>query len=102
MVDFNHPLAGKNVVYTIRVIRKVDDLNEKIKAFIEFLFRREFNFSVKDNKLIIEVEKELSKLVEMFKEKFKEVFGMELEVKEIEHPKTGKSAMQENSPKEAQ
>ncbi len=102
MVDFNHPLAGKNVIYEIHVLRKVEDLNEKIKAFIEFLFRREFGFSVKDNKIVIKVEKEYSKLVEMFKEKFKEVLGMDLEIKEIEPKKTGKLEQQENSPKEAQ
>src|SRR6056297_514428 len=30
MVDFNNPLAGKDVVYDIEVKRKVDDLNEQI------------------------------------------------------------------------
>lgn len=84
MVDFNHPLAGKNVVYEINVIRKVEDLNEKIKAFILFLFRREMNFSVENDKIIIEVEKEMSKFAELFGEKFKDIFNMNLEIKEIE------------------
>lgn len=85
MVDFNHPLAGKNVVYTIKVLRKIEDLTEKVKSFIEFLFRREMKFSVVDKKIIIEVEKNLSKFVEMFKDKFKDVLGLELEIKEIEN-----------------
>jgi FKBP-type peptidyl-prolyl cis-trans isomerase 2 len=84
MVDFNHPLAGKNVVYEINVIKKIEDLNEKIKSFISFLFRRELNFSVENNKIIIEVEKEMSKFAELFKEKFKEIFNLDLEIKEIE------------------
>ena len=84
VVDFNNPLAGKNVVYDIHVLRKIEDLNEKIKSFIDFLFRREFKFSVQENKVIIEVEKQMSQLVEMFKEKFKDVFNMDLEIKEIE------------------
>ncbi|MDO8627430.1 MAG: peptidylprolyl isomerase, partial [Candidatus Diapherotrites archaeon] len=32
-VDFNHPLAGKTVIYDINVLRKVEDMNEKISAF---------------------------------------------------------------------
>ncbi len=84
IVDFNNPLAGKDVIYEINVLRKVEDLNEKIKAFINLLFKRELKFSVKDNKIIIEAEKGTSKFIEMFGEKFKDVFGMDLEVKEIE------------------
>ncbi|VVB83652.1 Putative FKBP-type peptidyl-prolyl cis-trans isomerase [uncultured archaeon] len=91
MVDFNNPLAGKAVVYDVKVIRKIDDLNEKVKSFLNFLFRRDIKFSVdKENKkVIVEVEKNLSQFVEMFKEKFKDVMGMELEIKagEKEKPK---------------
>jgi FKBP-type peptidyl-prolyl cis-trans isomerase 2 len=83
-VDFNNPLAGKTVIYEINILKKVEDLDEKIKSLISFLFRRDFNFSVKDNKIIIEVEKNFSQFVEMFKEKFKDILGMDLEVKEIE------------------
>ena len=35
MVDFNNPLAGKTVVYNIKVLKKVDDLNEKINQTID-------------------------------------------------------------------
>jgi len=90
IADFNNPLAGKNVSYDINVLRKVDDINEKIKAMMLFLFRKEFNFSVDDKKITVEVSKEMSKFVEMFGEKFKEIFGLEVEVKEIagNSPKT--------------
>jgi FKBP-type peptidyl-prolyl cis-trans isomerase 2 len=84
MVDFNHPLAGKNVVYEINVIKKIEDLNEKLKSFINFIFRRELNFSVENSKVIIEIEKNLSSFAELFKEKFKDIFNLELETKEIE------------------
>jgi FKBP-type peptidyl-prolyl cis-trans isomerase SlyD len=87
IVDFNHPLAGKDVVYEVDVLRKVDDLNEKINAFNDFLFKKEFKFEVKDKKLIMEVEKQMSKFMEMFKDKFKEMFDLDLEVKEVEDKK---------------
>jgi FKBP-type peptidyl-prolyl cis-trans isomerase 2 len=81
--DFNHPLAGKNIIYEVNVVRKIENIDEKVKSFIEFIFRREMKFSVEGKKLIIEAEKELVKFVEMFKEKFKEIFDLDLEVKEI-------------------
>lgn len=84
IVDFNNPLAGKVVVYDINVLRKVEDLNEKIKSVIDFLFRMELKFSVQENKVLIEVEKQMSQFVEMFKEKFRDILGMEMKVREIE------------------
>jgi FKBP-type peptidyl-prolyl cis-trans isomerase 2 len=85
MVDFNHPLSGKNVSYEIHVLKKIEDLNEKIKSFILFLFRRELKFSIQENsKIVIEAEKNLAQFAGIFKEKFKDIFGMDLEVKEIE------------------
>ncbi len=83
MVDFNNPIAGKNVIYNIKVSRKIDDLNEKIKALNEFLFKQDFKFEVKDKKIIMDVEKSLVNFVEIFKDKFKDIFGLELEVKEV-------------------
>ena len=87
MVDFNNPLSGKYVEYKLKILRKIENLNEKIKAFIDFLLKKELKFEVKEKKLIIEVEKQLVKFVDMFKDKFKEVFDLELEVKEIESKK---------------
>jgi FKBP-type peptidyl-prolyl cis-trans isomerase 2 len=82
IVDFNNPLAGKEVNYKIKVMRKVEDINEKIKAFNEFLFRKDFDFEIKEQVLFLKVEKELIQFIELFKEKYKEVLGLDLEVKE--------------------
>jgi FKBP-type peptidyl-prolyl cis-trans isomerase 2 len=82
-VDFNNPLAGKTLIYKVNVLRKVEDLSEKIKSFIEFLFRRDLNFEIKENKLVVEVEKQMSEFVKLFSDKFKDVFGLELEIKEV-------------------
>ena len=84
MVDFNNPLAGKDIVYDVKVLRKIEDINEKIKSFNEFLFRKDFKFEIKEKKLIMEIEKPMTKFVEMFKDKFKEIFELELEIKEVE------------------
>ncbi|MCH8945735.1 MAG: peptidylprolyl isomerase [Nanoarchaeota archaeon] len=82
-VDFNNPVAGKTVIYNINVLRKVNDINEKTKAFIDFLFRKDFKFKIDNKKLILEAEKNLVNIVEAFKDKFKEILGLELEIKEI-------------------
>jgi hypothetical protein len=82
LVDFNNPLAGKEVIYTIEVKRKIEDINDKIKAFNSFLFKKDFKFEIKDKKIIYESEGDFKKFLEMFKDKFKEIFGLELEVKE--------------------
>lgn len=81
IVDFNNPIAGKNVVYDIKIIRKIDDLNEKTKSFINFLYGKDFVFKIDGKKIIIEVDEKLSKFMELFKDKFKDVLDLDLEVK---------------------
>jgi len=87
MVDFNNPIAGKTVVYDIKVLQKIEDINEKIKAFSEFLFKKDLQFEIKETKIVMQVEKPLVKFVEMFRDKFKDIFNLELEIKEIEEEK---------------
>jgi FKBP-type peptidyl-prolyl cis-trans isomerase 2 len=82
IVDFNNPLAGKDVIYKIKILRKLDDMNEKIKSFIEFLFRKDLKFSVENKKLIIEVDKPLINFANLFKDKFKDILEMEVEIQE--------------------
>ena len=80
MVDFNHPLSGKNVIYDIKVLEKVDDLNEKIKSLNEFFFRSDPKFTVKEENLSVVLLKGMKKFAEMFKGKYKEILGLNLEI----------------------
>ena len=84
MVDFNNPLAGKTVVYDIKILRKIDDLNEKAKALSEFFTKKDFKLEIKDKKLTIYADKQFSQFLILFKDKFKEILDLELEVKEVE------------------
>ncbi len=55
-VDFNHPYAGKHLVYEVEIVEKVEDPIEKVKAMIELRLPR-----VDPNKVAIEVgEKEVT------------------------------------------
>jgi len=80
ITDFNNPLAGKIVTYKLNVKRKVTDINEKAKAIIEFFTKKEFPFEIKDEKLIIQAEKQFSQFFNLFKDKFKELLGLDVEV----------------------
>ena len=69
--------------YKIKVLKKVEDLNEKVEALNKFFFSRKLKFEIKDKKLIFEVEKKLLPLVNLFQEKYKDLLGIDIEVKEL-------------------
>jgi len=83
ITDFNHPLAGKNVLYEINILKKIDDINEKTKSLIKFFTRKDFKFEIRDKKLIIEADKQFGNFFLLFKDKFKEILDLDLEIKEI-------------------
>lgn len=39
IVDFNHPLADKDIILTFEVIREVNDINEKIVGLLSFIYK---------------------------------------------------------------
>jgi FKBP-type peptidyl-prolyl cis-trans isomerase 2 len=84
MIDFNNPLAGKTVVYYIEVRRKITDINEKVRALNDFLFRQDIDFTVEGKKLTLKTDKKMRGLAEMFKDTFKEILDLDLEVVEVE------------------
>ena len=80
-VDFNNPLAGKDITYNYTIKRKIDDDKEKINALQDFFFRQRFEFEIKDKKVIFK-KPEINPFIDIFKEKFKEMTGLEFEVEE--------------------
>jgi len=87
IVDFNNPIAGKNVVYELKVKRKITEQEEKVKALMLTFFKKEFPFNIKEKKLILKAKPEEKKFIKLFSEKFKEILGLELEVSEEENTK---------------
>ena len=62
MVNFNHPLAGKEVTYSYRVVRKVTDQKEKVSAFLSAMLRlpaEAMKIEVKDNAATVTIPGEL-------------------------------------------
>lgn len=80
LVDFNNPLSGKTVVYKYKITKKIEDQNEKITALQDFFFRKNFDFEVKDKDLIIKVDKNMQKFVEMMAKPFEEILGLKVKV----------------------
>ncbi len=102
--DFNNPLAGKIIIYDFTIKRKIESREEQIKAVMNFFFNQEFKFSLEENKVIIEVDKDKPEqanmviMVEMLKERFKEMLKMEIEIKtkEKESKEEKKERIQSN------
>jgi len=82
LTDFNNPLAGKAVVYNLKVLRKVEDINEKIKAMIDFFLRKDLEFKIEDKNLVVYAEEGLGNFLMLFKDKFKEILGLDLVIEE--------------------
>ncbi len=58
IVNFNHPLAGKEVVYTFKIRRRVEDPAEQIVSFLSMSFRipeNQMKVEVKDGKAVVEL-----------------------------------------------
>ncbi len=90
-VDFNNSLAGRDVVYEVDIKRKIEDLNEKAKSLIEFFTRQDLPFEIKEKKLIIKTEEQIKKFLELFKDKFKEILDLDLDLQESEKKDTKES-----------
>jgi len=79
-VDFNNPLAGKDIEYEFTIKRLVTDETEKINALQDFFFKKRFKFQIEQSKIIF--DKEASQFIQFFKNNFKELLGKEIEAEE--------------------
>ena len=81
--DFNNPLAGKQVEYEFKILRKIDDNHEKINALQDFFFRQRFEFKLDEkNKKVIFKDEKIKPVIDMFKQKFKEITDFDFVVEE--------------------
>lgn len=82
IVDFNNPMAGKEIEYNIKVKVKIKDNSQKIKTLMAAFFQQEFEFKIDGNKIIMEDDKNMKSFIILFRGKFKEILNLDLEVKE--------------------
>lgn len=79
LVDFNSPLAGKDLSYDYKILRKVEDKKEQVDAVQDFLFRKKFSSEIKDKEVTLKLtaqEGPMAKYLEAFKEPFKKLTGL--------------------------
>lgn len=94
ILDFNHPLSGKELKYEVWPQRKIEKTEEKVKALSSLFLRLEedkYKVKCKDNKVEIEIEEEIP-------EKIRNLFSEQLKskVEEVEKVKfTGKGVSEE-------
>jgi len=88
--DFNNPLAGKDLKYKIKITKKVEDAKEKSEALFRVFLRFVPEFDVTENKVTVKGPKILEGVVNLYKEKFKELVGNELAFKEKKEEKKEK------------
>lgn len=92
IIDFNHPLASKVLIYKFKVVRKIEDIKEKAKILFDFFsgfknLKINYDIEVKDKKVVVKFKDKISlemieksgKLKEVLKKKFKEVLSLDLE-----------------------
>lgn len=87
VTDFNNPLAGKELKYIFKIVRKVDDEKEKIESLFGFFFRFLPEFEITEKNVKVKGPKPLEEIVKLFKDKFKELLSKDLEYELVEEKK---------------
>ena len=90
MVDFNHPLSGKELEYDLKINRIVTDEKEKVSSIVELQLRKEdFELNVEEDKVTISskigMKKPLKDLIEDMIKKFTKIKNVEF--KEVQSKK---------------
>jgi len=80
LVDFNHPLAGKNIIYKYKINKIVTDDKEKLNALLELSYGKEIKFTLENN--IVEIEAPKIKEIE------DKIMALIPSIKEIKYKKT--------------
>ncbi len=80
-IDFNHPLAGRDLEYKVKVNKKIEDNGEKAKAIVKFLTGEELEAKVEEKKVIVEEKKAIPEEAKM---KIAELMKKHLKVEKVD------------------
>ncbi len=79
IVDFNHPISGKDVIYEVEIKRVVTDAKEKINAVLKMMINvKDADIKVEGDKATIKIKQKLPSEVENeLKKQIKELTNIE-------------------------
>ena len=90
IVNFNHPLAGREVVYEVEILRKITDDKEKVKAYLEATLRvPKDKVKVESHETYLEAELPANlppQIAEILSKKLSEIIKKEVKFKSILQP----------------
>lgn len=103
LVDFNHPLSGKDVIYEIEIKRTVTDKKEQISSLLKLILGiKDAKIEMSGSKAKIEIKPKLPQQIkDALQKKIKELTGTEAEIAQAEEKKEPKKTdSKEETPKE--
>jgi FKBP-type peptidyl-prolyl cis-trans isomerase 2 len=78
IVDFNHPLSSKELVYEVKIVKELTDDEEIAKTMVKQFFGEKATSSIKNGKIEVKTDKEVPKaLQEAFNKTLKEILKKE-------------------------
>ncbi len=103
LVDFNNPVAGKDVEYEFTIKRILKDTKEKVNAVQIFFFNQEFECDIEEKdskKKIVFKDLKLIPVLNALKPKFKELLDMDVEILEKKKEEKKEKISEEKKPEE--
>ena len=89
LVDFNHPLAGREITYNLKIRKRIIDKKEQIESYLKQAFPFPLTVSVKESKATVALPQELPKeIAAELSKKLKELTGADVEFKKEERKET--------------
>lgn len=76
-VDFNHPLAGRDLEYTVEIREKIEETEEQAEAILEFYNIDNSDMDLDDGTLKVEVDQMPEPVREKVEEDLEELDGIE-------------------------
>ncbi len=90
VVDFNHPLAGKDVKYEVEINRIIEDEEEQVETILDLMQMPYAEFELEDDKATVKLEQSIP---DDIKEKSQDVMERLTDIElEFEEPEEDQSA----------
>ncbi len=88
IIDFNHPFASKDLIYEVKILRKIEDKTEQIKIITKSFFNIESEVKIDNNKAEVKLkipanipkESFNDEIKKVISDKIKEIVGIEAKI----------------------